>query len=127
MSDRSRIPGFYRLPMPLRHARLAERFHLDGDELARWAPRLVAALREDPLLRGVTSDLQGEGLALVLPVVVSPSLRDTLKTFKEKLAKARQHLATGLNVREAAARVKIGKTALYQALKADKSAASTIK
>ncbi|RAZ82969.1 recombinase family protein [Mesorhizobium hawassense] len=45
----------------------------------------------------------------------------------EKLAKARQHLAAGLNVREAAARVKIGKTALYQALKADKSAASTAK
>ena len=34
-------------------------------------------------------DSKGEGLALVLPVVVSPSLRDTLKTFKEKLAKAR--------------------------------------
>ena len=45
----------------------------------------------------------------------------------EKLAKARQHLAAGLNVREAAARVKIGKTALYQALKAEKLAASTIK
>ncbi len=38
----------------------------------------------------------------------------------EKLAKARQHLAAGLNVREAAARIKIGKTALYEALKADK-------
>nr|WP_287161678.1 hypothetical protein [Mesorhizobium sp.] len=45
----------------------------------------------------------------------------------EKLAKARQHLAAGLNVREAAARVKIGKTALYEALKAEKSAASTVK
>jgi DNA invertase Pin-like site-specific DNA recombinase len=45
----------------------------------------------------------------------------------EKLAKARQHLAAGLNVREAAARVKIGKTALYQALKAEKSAAPTVK
>jgi len=40
----------------------------------------------------------------------------------DKLAKARQHLAAGLNVREAAARVKVGKTALYQALKAEKSA-----
>lgn len=39
----------------------------------------------------------------------------------DKLAKARQHLAAGLNVREAAARVKIGKTALYQALKAEKA------
>jgi DNA invertase Pin-like site-specific DNA recombinase len=38
----------------------------------------------------------------------------------EKLAKAQQHLAAGLNVREAAARVKIGKTALYEALKAEK-------
>lgn len=38
----------------------------------------------------------------------------------EKLAKARHHLAAGLNVREAAARVKIGKTALYQALKVEK-------
>lgn len=45
----------------------------------------------------------------------------------EKLAKARQHLAAGLNVREAAARVKIGKTALYEALKAGKSAASKVK
>lgn len=45
----------------------------------------------------------------------------------EKLAKAHQHLAAGLNVREAAARVKIGKTALYEALKAEKSAASTVK
>jgi len=34
----------------------------------------------------------------------------------EKLAKARQHLAAGLNFCEAAASVKIGKTALYQAL-----------
>ena len=34
MSERSRIPGFYRLSLPLRHARLAERFDLDGDELA---------------------------------------------------------------------------------------------
>jgi DNA invertase Pin-like site-specific DNA recombinase len=42
----------------------------------------------------------------------------------EKLAKARQHLAAGLNVREAAARVKVRKTALYNALKADKYAAS---
>jgi len=40
----------------------------------------------------------------------------------DKLAKARQHLAAGLNVREAAARVKVGKTALYQALKTGKSA-----
>jgi hypothetical protein len=39
----------------------------------------------------------------------------------EKLAKARQYLAAGLNVREAAARVKIGKTALYQALKGEKT------
>jgi DNA invertase Pin-like site-specific DNA recombinase len=45
----------------------------------------------------------------------------------EKLAKARQNLAAGLNVREAAARVKIGKTALYDTLKAEKSAASTAK
>ncbi|PSH62169.1 recombinase family protein [Phyllobacterium sophorae] len=45
----------------------------------------------------------------------------------EKLEEARQLLATGLNVREAAARVKIGKTALYEALKAEKSVASTVK
>ncbi|WP_438270244.1 recombinase family protein [Rhizobium mongolense] len=36
----------------------------------------------------------------------------------EKLVKARKHPAAGLTVREAAARVKIGKTALYEALKA---------
>ncbi|KAA3518263.1 recombinase family protein [Agrobacterium vitis] len=45
----------------------------------------------------------------------------------DKLAKARQHLAAGLNVREAAARVKIGKTALYEALKAEKATTSTVK
>jgi hydroxymethylglutaryl-CoA reductase len=44
MSDRSRIPGFYRLPMPLRHARLAERFDLNGDELAALSPQGGLAL-----------------------------------------------------------------------------------
>ena len=44
MSDRSRIPGFYRLPMPLRHARLAERFDLNGDELAALPPQGGLAL-----------------------------------------------------------------------------------
>ncbi|OIS90841.1 recombinase family protein [Brucella cytisi] len=39
----------------------------------------------------------------------------------DKLAKARQHLAAGLNVREAAARVKVSKTALYEALKLEKT------
>ena len=34
----------------------------------------------------------------------------------EKLQKAREHMANGLNVREAAARIRIGKTALYAAL-----------
>jgi len=34
----------------------------------------------------------------------------------DKLARARVHLAAGLTVREAAARVKVGKTALYEAL-----------
>ena len=34
----------------------------------------------------------------------------------DKLAKARAHLAAGRTVREAAARVKVGKTALYKAL-----------
>lgn len=38
----------------------------------------------------------------------------------EKLKKAKTHMAAGLNVREAAARVKVGKTALYAALKAQK-------
>ena len=37
----------------------------------------------------------------------------------ERLARARQLIATGLTVREAAARVKVGKSALYAALKAD--------
>lgn len=37
----------------------------------------------------------------------------------EKLTKVRQHLAAGLNVSEAAARVKIGMTALYNALKSE--------
>lgn len=34
----------------------------------------------------------------------------------EKLARANAHLAAGLTVREAAARLKVGKTALYSAL-----------
>lgn len=42
----------------------------------------------------------------------------------EKLAKARQHMASGLNVREAAGRVRVGKTALYAALKASGSGTS---
>nr|WP_298411761.1 recombinase family protein [uncultured Halomonas sp.] len=37
---------------------------------------------------------------------------------EEKLLRAQQYMAKGLNVREAAARLKIGKTALYAALKA---------
>jgi DNA invertase Pin-like site-specific DNA recombinase len=36
----------------------------------------------------------------------------------EKLQRAREHIANGLTVREAAARLKVGKTALYVALKA---------
>lgn len=36
----------------------------------------------------------------------------------EKLARARAHIAAGLTVREAAVRVKVGKTALYEALAA---------
>ena len=36
----------------------------------------------------------------------------------EKLQRASEHLANGLNVREAAARLKIVKTALYAALRA---------
>jgi transposase len=34
----------------------------------------------------------------------------------EKLARAKALIAEGLNVREAAGRVKVGKTALYEAL-----------
>lgn len=36
----------------------------------------------------------------------------------DKLQRAREHIANGLNVREAATRLKIGKTALYAALQA---------
>lgn len=39
----------------------------------------------------------------------------------EKLQRAREYMAKGLNVREAAARLKIGKTALYVALQASRS------
>jgi DNA invertase Pin-like site-specific DNA recombinase len=39
----------------------------------------------------------------------------------EKLQRAREHIANGLSVREAAARLKVGKTALYAALKANTS------
>ncbi len=37
----------------------------------------------------------------------------------DKLRRAREHIARGLSVREAAARVKVGKTALYAALASD--------
>ena len=37
----------------------------------------------------------------------------------DKLKRAREHIARGLSVREAAARVRVGKTALYEALKGD--------
>jgi DNA invertase Pin-like site-specific DNA recombinase len=40
---------------------------------------------------------------------------------EEKLQRAQQYIATGLNVREAAVRLKIGKTALYAALNIAKS------
>jgi DNA invertase Pin-like site-specific DNA recombinase len=40
----------------------------------------------------------------------------------ERIARSRQLIASGLNVREAAARVKIGKSALYAGLKADLAA-----
>ncbi len=43
----------------------------------------------------------------------------------ERIARARQLIASGLNVREAAARVKIGKSALYAGLKADLAAGTT--
>ena len=39
----------------------------------------------------------------------------------EKLLKARAHIEAGLSVREAASRVKVGKTALYAALEPDRS------
>jgi len=40
---------------------------------------------------------------------------------EDKLRRAREHIANGLTVREAATRVKAGKTALYKALKAEPS------
>jgi DNA invertase Pin-like site-specific DNA recombinase len=42
----------------------------------------------------------------------------------DKLARAKLHLAAGLTVREAAARLKVGKTALYKALNGSADAAS---
>jgi hypothetical protein len=39
----------------------------------------------------------------------------------EKLQRAREYIANGLTVREAAARIKVGKTALYAALKASET------
>ena len=41
----------------------------------------------------------------------------------DKLARARAHIASGLTVRDAAARVKVGKTALYEALNGSAEAA----
>ena len=42
----------------------------------------------------------------------------------DKLQRAREHITNGLNIREAAARLKIGKTALYAALQAASAAES---
>jgi DNA invertase Pin-like site-specific DNA recombinase len=42
----------------------------------------------------------------------------------DKLQRAQDHIANGLNVREAAARLKIGKTALYAALRAVNSSSA---
>ena len=42
----------------------------------------------------------------------------------DKLQRAREHIANGLNVREAAARIKVGKTALYAALQTASAADS---
>ncbi len=39
----------------------------------------------------------------------------------DKLRRAREHVAKGLTVREAATRVKVSKTAIYEALKAQPS------
>lgn len=44
----------------------------------------------------------------------------------DKLAKAKAHLAAGLTVREAAARVKVSKTALYKALEGSARAAKGV-
>ena len=41
----------------------------------------------------------------------------------DKLKRAREHLANGLSIREAAARIKVSKTALYAALEASQSEA----
>ena len=43
----------------------------------------------------------------------------------DKLARAKAHLGAGLTVREAAARLKVGKTALYNALSSSRASAST--
>ncbi|MBL9102844.1 MAG: 4Fe-4S dicluster domain-containing protein [Myxococcales bacterium] len=60
--------------------------HKDGRHVASdWdtaQAELGAALKE---LKGK----QGEGLALVIPTVTSPTFRDTLKQFREKFSKAR--------------------------------------
>jgi len=86
-------------------------FHL-FEALAQFERDLIRERTHAGLQAAEERDRRGGRQAVVAP---------------EKLVKARQHLASGLNVREAAARVKIGKTALYEALKAEKSAASTVK
>jgi DNA invertase Pin-like site-specific DNA recombinase len=43
----------------------------------------------------------------------------------DKLQRAREHIANGLNVREAAARLKVGKTVLYAALQAASSGSAS--
>ena len=45
----------------------------------------------------------------------------------DKLARAKVHLAAGLTVREAAARLKVGKTALYKALNGKRRLPGTLR
>jgi DNA invertase Pin-like site-specific DNA recombinase len=85
-------------------------FHLFG-ALAQFERDLIRERTRADLQAAEERGRRGGRQALVTP---------------DKLAKARQHLAAGLNVREAAARVKVGKSALYEALKAEKSTASNL-
>ncbi|MBL8584355.1 MAG: recombinase family protein [Rhizobiaceae bacterium] len=76
-------------------------FHLFG-ALAQFERDLIGERTRAGLEAAAAGGRKGGRRAVVTP---------------EKLRKARLHIASGLTVREAAARLKVGKTALYAALR----------
>jgi DNA invertase Pin-like site-specific DNA recombinase len=81
-----------------------------------WRAGIILATADERNCAGLTA-AAARGRKGGRPVAATP----------ERMARARQLIASGLNLREAAARIKIGKSALYAALKADQIKAAADK